>query len=150
MITMSFFDSMNVSASGLTAQRLRMDVISQNLANVNTTRAANGKPYKRKIALFQEQNKSTQFGTSLENVKNNNLKGNGVRISRIVEDLKEGAKVYDLGHPDADEDGYVTMPNVNTVEEMVNMISASRSYEANVTSLTTTKTMMAKTLELGR
>jgi flagellar basal-body rod protein FlgC len=131
---MSFFGSMNISASGLSAQRLRMDVISENIANVDTTRTANGGPYLRKAALFQE---------ILENAR-------GVRVAEIATDNTPGQRVYEPGHPDADADGYVRMPNVNVTTEMVNMISASRSYEANITAMNSTKAMIAKTLEIGR
>ncbi len=155
---MSFFSSMNVSASGLTAQRLRMDVISENIANVNTTRArVNGEtfePYKRKIALFQEmKDTKLSFSSQFENALNKNSAastGHGVRVSKIVDDETRGALVYEPSHPDANEDGYVEMPNVNVVKEMVNMISASRSYEANVTALNNTKSMLIKTLEISR
>lgn len=147
---MSFFGSMNVSASGLTAQRLRMDVISENIANVNTTRAEDGGPYKKKTVMFQESSNITPFSVQLDNILNKAVEGNGVRVTRVVKDETEGPKVYEPEHPDADDDGYVTMPNVNVVEEMVNMISASRSYEANITALNTTKSMMLKTLEISK
>ncbi len=150
---MSFFNTMNISASGLTAQRIRMDVISENLANINTTRATDGKPYKRRIVLFEERKDLSPFETMLNKAVSASLEpsaGKGVRASRIVEDTTPGNRVYEPEHPDADADGYVTMPNVNSVQEMVNMISASRSYEANVTSLNTTKAMLLKTLEISR
>lgn len=147
---MPYFDSLNVIASGLTAQRLRMDVISENIANVNTTRTGDGTPYQRKTVLFQQKSGVTPFSIQLDNILNQPVKGRGVRVSKIVKDDSPGSMVYEPGHPDADEDGYVVMPNVNIVTEMVNMISASRSYEANVTAMNTTKSMMAKTLEIGR
>lgn len=147
---MGFLDSMNVSASGLTAQQVRMDIISQNIANVDTTRTENGTPYKRKIALFQERADGTSFSSRLGTAMGSAKSGNGVRVSKIVEDEREGAKVYEPSHPDADADGYITKPNVNIVEEMVNMISASRSYEANITAMNATKAMVNKTLEIGR
>ncbi len=146
---MSFFNAMNVSASGLTAQRLRMDVISENIANVNTTRGKDGNPYKRKIVLFQEMTDTPPFSIHLNSAINQAKEGYGVRASRIVEDETPGPKTYDPSHPDADADGYVSMPNVNMVTEMVNMISASRSYEANVTALNNNKSMLAKTLEIS-
>ena len=149
MIYMAFFDAFNISATALTAQRLRMDVISQNMANVNTTRTEDGSPYKRKIALFQEIG-GTGFSSFLESAIGETAPGKGVRVSNIVSDETPGSRAYDPGHPDADEDGYVTMPNVNIIYEMVNMISASRSYEANVTAINTAKAMIAKTLEIGR
>lgn len=145
---MSFFDTLNISATGLTAQRLRMDVISENIANVNTTRTADGTAYKRKTVLFEQQ-KAAPFSEFLRNAMNLPYSGNGVRVSNVVQDQSAGSRVYEPSHPDADDDGYVTMPNVNIVTEMVNMISASRSYEANITSLNTTKSMMSKTLEIS-
>ncbi len=146
---MSFFSSLDTSASALTAQRLRMDVISQNMANVDTTRTEDGGPYKRKVVLFQEIGSKASFAQYLGKAMDSDV-GKGVRVSRIVDDETPGSRVYDPTHPDADADGYVTNSNVNVVEEMVNMISASRSYEANVTAINTTKTMIAKTLEIGK
>ncbi|MCT4596343.1 MAG: flagellar basal body rod protein FlgC [Vallitalea sp.] len=145
---MSFFSSMNVSATGLTAQRLRMDVISQNIANVNTTKTKNGGPYKRKVLLFEEQK-----GNEFQNMLDNSLESyasSGVKISKIIEDTKPLKKIYDPSHPEADKSGYVLLPNVDTVEEMVNMISANRSYEANVTALNAAKSMAMKALEIGK
>jgi flagellar basal-body rod protein FlgC len=144
---MGFFDTLNISASGLSAQQLRMDLIAQNMANVDTTRTENGGPYKRKIALFQER-KSVPFSTHFASALNGTVSGRGVRVARVVTDKSPGAKVYDPSHPDADAEGYVTKPNVNVVDEMVNMISASRSYEANVTAINVTKEMIAKTMEI--
>ncbi len=151
---MSFFDSLNVSASGLTAQRLRMDVISDNIANVNTTRSGDGGPYKRKTVLIEEIKNTKPFSTYFNNAVGSSLGntyiGSGVKVSKIVKDDTPGSKVYDPEHPDANEDGYVVMPNVNVVTEMVNMISASRSYEANITAINNTKGMMQKTLEINK
>lgn len=146
---MSFFGSLDISASALTAQRLRMDVISQNMANVDTMRTEEGTPYKRKTVLFQEIGERSLFSSYL-NKSLNSQAGYGVRVSKIAEDDTPGSRVYDPAHPDADEDGYITKPNVNIVEEMVNMISANRSYEANITAITTTKSMITKTLEIGK
>lgn len=146
---MSFFNAVNISASGLTAQRLRMDVISQNIANVDTTRTEDGTPYKRKIALFQERNTDYSFSGYFNDAMSKTNSGYGVRVSNIVKDNSEGTKVYEPEHPDADEDGYVEKPNVNIVEEMVNMISSTRSYEANVTAMNNAKTMINKTLEIA-
>ena len=151
---MSMFDSMNISASGLTAQRLRMDVISQNIANVQTTRTPEGGPYKRKTVIFQEiENRDSfrsNFSAAIRNGTTPTGQGMGVRVDRIAEDSSPGHLMYDPTHPDADAEGYVRMPNVNIVEEMVNMISASRSYEANITAINTSKAILAKTLELGK
>ncbi|WP_058485149.1 flagellar basal body rod protein FlgC [Defluviitalea phaphyphila] len=145
---MSFFNAMNISASGLTAQRLRMDVISQNIANVNTTRTESGEPYRRKTVLFEEKKDYVSFDSILKN-QINSFNGSGVRVTDIVEDDSDFQLVYDPEHPDADENGYVRMPNVNIIEEMVNMISANRSYEANVTAMNTNKSMALKALEIG-
>ncbi|MCL2874007.1 MAG: flagellar basal body rod protein FlgC [Defluviitaleaceae bacterium] len=149
---MSFFGTMNISATALTAQRLRMDVISENIANANTTRTGNGGPYRRQTVLFEEMggNQIGSFRSRLSSAMNRSQSGRGVRVSNIVEDMRPGSLVYDPAHPDANEDGYVRMPNVNIVEEMVNMISASRSYEANITSMNTTKSMLSRTLEISR
>lgn len=145
---MSFMDGMNVSSSGMTAQRLRLDIISQNIANVNTTRDENGNVYRRKTVVFSEKD-VTPFGDIL--MKTAGTAGNGVKVSQISED-KESAmrKVYDPSHPDADEEGYVTYPNVNVVQEMTDMIDATRSYEANVTAFNATKNMALKGLEVGK
>ncbi len=147
---MSFFHALNISASGLTAQRLRMDVISENIANAETTRAENGQPYKRKVVYFQEKNENAAFSDYFKSYLGNAERSAGIRATGITEDNKAGRIVYDPSHPDANDEGYVTMPNVNIVEEMVDMISSSRSYEANVTSINITKSMIAKTLEISR
>ena len=154
---MAFFDAMNISATGLTAQRLRMDVISENIANVNTTRTLQGGPYRRKTVLFSEI-QETPFGAMLADTFDGELSGTrrraplgmGVRVQDVVQDFAPGPMVYDPAHPDANVDGYVEMPNINIVEEMVNMISASRSYEANITAINTSRTMMDRTMELAR
>ena len=151
---MAFFEAMNVSATSLTAQRLRMDVISENIANVNTTRTNEGGPFRRKTVLFQEI-QDTPFMTMLRDTLEGSTgrpapQGMGVRVSSIVRDNTPGPLVYDPAHPDADPEGYVRMPNINIVEEMVNMISASRSYEANITAINTSKALMTRTLEIGR
>lgn len=140
------FNAMNVSASGMTAQRTRMDIISENIANVNTTRDENGDVYKRKTVVFQE-NSNASFDRILSN-KLETYNPHGVKITAIVEDTSEGAMTYDPTHPDADENGYVTLPNVNTVTEMTNLIDASRSYEANATAFNASKSIAAKGLEL--
>ena len=153
---MSFFNTMNIAASGLTANRLRMDTISENIANVNTTRTADGGPYRRKTVLFETITDNDPFNMVFNNVfgtwggLNPAPQGLGVRVSRIVEDDSPGMLTYDPTHPDRDENGYVRMPNVNIVEEMVNMISASRSYEANITAMQNFRTMTQRTLEIGQ
>ncbi|MGE6574745.1 flagellar basal body rod protein FlgC [Paenibacillus xylanexedens] len=149
---MNISNSFSISSSALTAQRLRMDVISSNIANAETTRASvsNGEavPYKRKMVLL-EPNK-TSFGTMLQNQMRGSGSGDGVRVTEIREDQSPLKPVYDPSHPDANAEGYVFMPNVDIAKEMVDMISASRSYEANVTALNSTKAMISKALEIGR
>lgn len=133
----------------MTAQRFRMDVISENVANVNTTRTEDGTPYRRKIVTFQEKD-VTPFSKVLNNTRESYL-GNGVKVSSVREDTtSDYIKKYDPSHPDADADGYVSYPNVNIVTEMTNMIDASRSYEANVTAFQTSKAIALKGLELGK
>jgi len=146
---MGYFSSLNIGATGLTAQRLRMDTISQNIANANTTRTENGTPYRRKVVVFEEKSSNTPFSEYL-NQSSKQIVSGGVRVARIIEDNTPFKRVYDPGHPDADEDGYVEMPNVDVLTEMINMISATRSYEANVTSINTTKSMAMKALEIGK
>ncbi len=146
---MSFFKSINISASGLTAERLRMDIISKNIANANTTRTSSGVPYRRQIPIFK-QDDSNSFSNILKETVNKNSIGNGVEVVSITEDKSPFKKVYNPGHPDSDSEGYVLMPNVDIVTEMINLISASRAYEANVTSLNSTKSIAMKALEIGR
>jgi len=148
---MGFFRALDSSASALTAQRLRMDTISQNIANSDTTRTENGDPYKRKVVLFEERKDSVPFSKYMTDAQGATQSvGQGVRVSKIVEDNAPFKKVYNPGHPDADETGYVEMPNIDVVTEMVNMISATRAYEANVTAINATKGMAMKALEIGK
>ncbi len=142
---MGYFSSLDTSASALTAQRLRMDIISQNIANANTSRTQNGTPYRRKLAVFEERSSGGSFSDYL-----NNAVGNGVRVAKIEEDPSPLRKQYEPGNPDADKDGYVQMPNVDIISEMVDMISATRAYEANVTAVNTSKSVALKALEIGR
>lgn len=144
---MSVFGALDTSASGMTAQRLRTDIIAQNIANVNTTRDADGNVYKRKTVVFEEKS-ATTFSNALSVAIGD--KSKGVKVTKIVEDQSDGRKVYDPSNPDADSEGYVTYPNVNTVTEMTNLIDASRSYEANVTAFNATKSMALKALEVGK
>lgn len=145
---MSAFGAMDISASGMTAQRIRTDIISQNIANVNTTRDENGEAYRRKTVVFQEK-PSDSFNNYLS-VAASSI-GNGVKVSQIVEDYDtEMTLVYDPSHPDANEEGYVEYPNVNTVTEMTNLIDASRAYEANVTAFNATKSMTTQALQIGK
>lgn len=151
---MRFLNSIDISASGLTAQRLRMDTIANNMANAETTRVESGNgPYRRQVVVFEARQ-----GTNHKNF-NSILKdklstaGQGVRVKEIrtLEDNEAPfRRVYDPSHPDADIDGYVNYPNVNIVEEMINMISATRSYEANAKVIEATKGMAIRALEIGR
>ncbi|HEX5923027.1 MAG TPA: flagellar basal body rod protein FlgC [Baekduia sp.] len=150
---MGLFDAIDASGSGLSAERLRMDVTSENLANAQTTKGADGQPYRRKEVVLQQAGASgSSFSSVLASMQGaGGAKSvNGVRVSGIVEDSSALKRLYDPGHPDADKDGYVTMPNVNTVTEMTDLISSSRAYEANVTAMQTAKTMFSKTLDLLR
>ena len=145
------FSAFNVNASGLTAQRLRMDVISENVANAQTTRTEDGTPYRRKVVTFAQKGSQTPFSKVLGHVTNgyNAYSGQGVKVDGIYEDTNsEMKKVYDPSHPDADENGYVTYPNVNIITEMTNLIDASRAYEANSTAFSASKSMALQGLQL--
>lgn len=147
---MGMFDSFNINASGLTAQRYRMDIISENVANANTTRTEDGTPYRRKVVTFTEKNEGVSFGNVFRNARNG-YTGNGVKVDAVHEDTwTEMNKVYDPSHPDADENGYVLYPNVNIVTEMTNLIDASRAYEANATAFTASKSMAQQGLNVGK
>ncbi len=146
---MGLFQSFNISASGMTAQRFRFDTIAENIANVNTTRTEDGTPYRRKIVTFQEK-EVTPFSTYYSNSKSREV-GNGVKVTSVTEDYEtEFIMEYDPAHPDADENGYVSYPNVNTVTEMTNMISATRAYEANTTAFEASKSMARTGLSIGK
>lgn len=156
---MGFFGSLDTSASALTAQRLRLDIISQNMANISTTRTDSGGPYQKKNVVFEQvtNDTNTHFNTILPNanfntiLKNKMQRGsNGVRVAEIVTDQSPGTLVYDPYHPDANAQGYVEMPNVNIIDEMVDMISASRSYEANINAFNAMKSMFTSALEIGK
>ena len=157
---MSFLDSMSISASALTATRTRMDVIAENMANSNTTRTANGEAYRRKYVVFQEKvntridrdfysyfNPDSKFSSYLNRAWHT---PGGVRVLEIGTDMSEFKYDYNPTHPDADENGYVRMPNVEVVQEMVDMMSAYRAYEANITALNAFKDMAVKTMEIGK
>jgi flagellar basal-body rod protein FlgC len=144
---MSLFDALNISASGLTAQRLRMDVTSANLANAQTTRTPGGGPYRRQDVVLQEASGDGSFAGSLQGALGGGEPA-GVEVAAIVPDTTPLRKVYEPDSPDADQAGYVTMPNVNPVTEMTDLIDASRSYQANVTAMQTTKSVFMKTIEL--
>jgi len=147
---MSIFNSINISASGLTAQRLRMDIVTKNIANANTTRTTNGTPYRRQVAIFKSKDNSMSFSEHLRRSNGQTSNLTGVEVAAIQNDSSPYKKIYEPGHPDADEGGYVLMPNVDIVTEMANMISATRAYEANVTALNGTKSMALKALEIGK
>jgi flagellar basal-body rod protein FlgC len=145
---MSFFGAIDVAASGLTAERLRMDVTAENLANAQTTRTASGGPYQRQEVVLQQAG-GNGFGATLAGVVGSpSGSQGGVEVTGIVGDPTPDKLVYDPGHPDANAQGYVRMPNVNPVTEMVDLVSESRSYEANVTAMQTAKQMYTKTLDL--
>ena len=146
---MSLFGGLEISASALTAERLRMDVVAENLANAQTTRGADGQPYRRKEVVLAERQAEGAFGAALAGAMSSGKPG-GVEVAAIAEDQTPLKQVYDPGHPDADANGYVQMPNVDSVAEMVDLISAQRAYEANVTAMQAAKQMFSKTLELLR
>lgn len=144
---MSLLDSMNITGSALTAERFRMDVALQNLANVNNTRTAAGEPYRRKQVIFQERGVSFASALREEEAR---VKGGGVRVTRVVESQRDFIPVYDPAHPDANEEGYVMMPNVDATEERIDLMAASNSYAANLTALSLVKSLALKALEIGK
>ncbi|MBR6159802.1 MAG: flagellar basal body rod protein FlgC [Lachnospiraceae bacterium] len=147
---MSVFKSFGVNASGMTSERFRMDIISQNVANANTTRTEEGTPYRRKIVTFQEKTQNPmKFSTIFKRARGMDI-GDGVKAMGVYEDQSDLTMVYDPSHPDADENGYVMYPNVNIVTEMTNMIDAERAYQANATAFTASKAMAMKGLEIGK
>ncbi len=151
---MGLFNSLEISATALTAERLRMDVTAENLANAQTTRGADGGPYRRKEVVLQQAGGGPDFGSQLRTAMVGGGRGGaapgGVQVAAIVADATPPKQVYDPGHPDANAQGYVAMPNVDSVTEMVDLISSSRAYEANVTAMQASKQMFTKTLELLR
>lgn len=147
---MSFLNSFDISASGMTAQRQRLDIAAENISNMNTTRTQSGGPYRRKMVVLQEKPVAS-FRSEMESrlVKEHSLKG-GVKVSQIIEDQRDLQPVYKPDHPDANEEGYVMMPNVDLVKETVDGMSATRAYEANVTAFNAMKMMAQKALEIGK
>ena len=137
---MDFQNSFRVCGSGLSAQRAKMDVIISNLANINTTRTPEGGPYKRKVIVFSSEPIKESFEDILQMVK----------VANVVENKQGIKKIFDPAHPDADENGFVAMPDINTVTEMADMIMANRAYEACVTAFDASKNMALKALELGK
>lgn len=146
---MNIFGSMAISGSALTAERLRLDIIANNLANANTTRTALGGPFRRQMVVLSPRGEQVQFrypGLDAPEA----FSGEGVRVAGIVEDSSPFRRVYDPGHPDADSAGYVLMPNVNVVTEMVDLMAATRAYEANVAAISAARSMAESALEIGR
>lgn len=146
---MGLIRSMDVSASALTAQRLRMDIIANNVANMSTTRTDQGGPYRRQSVTFREKHPGTQFGDFLGQARDRGT-GEGVEVHRIVHDNAPARRVFDPTHPDADQEGFVLMPNVDVVTEMTDLVSARRAYEASVTVLNATKAMAQRALDIAR
>ena len=147
---MSLFGSIDISGSGLSAERLRMDVTAENLANAQSTQGADGQPYRRKEVVLRQAGGdfAGELNTAMGTGSATQSAGRGVEVVEIAEDQAPNRLVYDPGHPDANADGYVSMPNVDPVTEMVDLIAASRAYEANVTAMQTAKSMFTKTLDL--
>ena len=145
---MGMFTAFDISATGMTAERYRMDIIAQNVANAETTRTEDGTPYRRKVVVFGEKNSPSPFRKIFLKEKNR-YSGDGVKVTGVYEDQwTEGNMVYDPSHPDADENGYVTYPNVNIITEMTNLIDASRAYQANATAFDATKSIATTGLNL--
>lgn len=146
---MSFLNAFNISGSALTAQRMRMDVVAQNIANAQSTRTASGEPYRRQVVTLSEN--KTSFKTRLSAAMGQERTvGGGVRVTGIEKDMSDFRLEYDPTHPDADENGYVRYPNVNETAELIDMMAATRAFDANVTALNSMKSMMLKALEIGR
>lgn len=146
---MSFLSSFDISASGLTAERQRLDIASENIANSQTTRTESGGPYRRKMVVLQEV-PSTSFRTKFNSLLNRTASKGGVKVTEIVEDQRDLNPVYNPEHPDANEEGYVMMPNVDLVKETVDGMSATRAYEANITAFNAMKLMAQRALDIGK
>ncbi|MDE6944233.1 MAG: flagellar basal body rod protein FlgC [Lachnospiraceae bacterium] len=145
---MGMFTAFDINATGMTAERYRMDIISQNVANANTTRTEDGTPYRRKVVVFEEKNSQAPFRQVLSKARGR-YDGTGVKVTGVYEDRwTEGNMVYDPSHPDADENGYVMYPNVSTITEMTNLIDASRAYQANATAFSASKSIATTGLNL--
>lgn len=145
---MSFLSSLNISGSGMTAQKYRLDIISQNIANAQVTRTENGQPYRRKMTVLSSVGTGT-FQDALKTASGA-VQNEGVQVEAVIEDGSALVPVYDPTHPDANAQGYVMYPNVNTAQEMTDAMGASRAYEANVTAFNATKSIVMKALEIGR
>ena len=146
---MSFLFFFDISASGLTAERQRLDIASENIANSNTTRTESGGPYRRKMVVLQEV-PSTSFRSKFNSLLNRTASKGGVRVTEIVEDQRDLQPVYNPDHPDANEEGYVMMPNVDLVKETVDGMSATRAYEANITAFNAMKLMAQRAIDIGK
>jgi len=146
----AFLNAMNISASGLTAQRARLDVTAENISNVNTTRTESGEPYRRRMVVFEPRNEGSFQDIFSRTAKGKYTSQQGVIVSEIIEDESPLKSVYDPSHPDADENGYVMMPNVDLLKETIDGMEASRAYDANVTAFNAIKAMATKGLEIGR
>lgn len=149
---MAFLGSLDISGSALTAERLRMDVISENIANASTTRTENGGPYRRKVVVMEPAAQQTSFRRMFEDKLNNSGDNGlgGVKVTKIAEDPSDFTPVYDPSNPDANAQGYVMMPNVDPIKETLDMMSSTRAYDANLTAFNAVKGMAAKALEMGR
>ena len=147
---MAFLSSMNIVASGMTAQQLRLDVVAENVTNSTTTRTEAGGPYRRKMVVFRSVAGRDDFRMAMARAAGGLAPNGGVRVTQIVEDPSPMKLVYDPAHPDANEDGYVEMPNVDMVKEMTDAMAATQAYSANVTAFNTLKSVVAKGLEIGR
>lgn len=151
---MTMFRTIDISTSALTAEKTRIDIISKNMANMNTTRTAGGEPYRKQIPIFKEiEGRDNRGFNFVLQEKYSRLRGEtpgGVKLVKLEEDQTDFKLRYEPGHPDADENGYVRYPNVNSITELVDLISAQRSYDANVTSINSSKSMLMKALDIGR
>lgn len=145
---MSLFSTLDVSASGMSAQRQRAEVLVENIANAETTRTAQGGPYRRRDVVFESSPVSTQFSAELGSQLS--TQATGVRVSQVVVDTSEPNRRYMPGHPDADKDGYVLFPHMNPAEDMVDLLNASRSYQANVSAISAVKDMIQRSIDLFR
>lgn len=145
---MGFLDALRVSASGLAAERVRMNVISENIANANTTKTEDGTPYRRKDVVFTARDSGTRFDDLMRDAFDPEIKE--VRVDGIIEDQRAPKMVFNPNHPHADENGFVAMPNISVMEEMVNMITATRAFEANVAAMNSTKQMASTAINIGR
>jgi flagellar basal-body rod protein FlgC len=145
---MDFMTALDIGASGLSAQRAFLNVISMNLANANTTRTPEGGPYRRKSVVFEAVPVETPFGKVMQDMLGRDLKG--VKVRQVVTDNRQPKRIFEPGHPHADAEGYVSYPDINVIEEMANMMAAMRAYEAEISAITSTKSMFNKALEIGR